>query len=53
MSPLTMLSTAKKSYKDVGIKPLRKKAAWGNSTLAFILNQNFVSGTCISGIKIT
>lgn len=39
---LNMLNKAKqKCFKDIGIKPLRKKAAWGNSTLELILNQNF------------
>jgi predicted transposase YbfD/YdcC len=36
-----MLSNAKKSFKDVGLKALRKKAAWGDTTLEFILGQNF------------
>jgi predicted transposase YbfD/YdcC len=36
-----MLGNAKKSFKDVGLKALRKKAAWGNSTLDLILRQNF------------
>lgn len=38
---LNMLSHAKKCFKDVGIKALRKKAAWGNFTLDTILRQNF------------
>jgi predicted transposase YbfD/YdcC len=38
---LNMLGNAKKCFKDVGIKALRKKAAWGNSTLDAILRQNF------------
>jgi predicted transposase YbfD/YdcC len=39
---LNMLNKAKqKCFKEVGIKPLRKKAAWGNSTLELILKQNF------------
>jgi len=38
---LNMLNNAKKSFKQVGLKALRKKAGWGNETLAFILNQNF------------
>ncbi len=38
---LNMLGNAKKSFKEVGIKALRKKAAWGNSTLELILKQNF------------
>jgi predicted transposase YbfD/YdcC len=36
-----MLSNAKKSFKEIGLKALRKKAAWGNSTLDFILRQSF------------
>lgn len=38
---LNMLTNGRKSFKDVGIKALRKKAAWGNATLELILNQNF------------
>jgi predicted transposase YbfD/YdcC len=38
---LNMLNNAKKCFKDIGIKPLRKKAGWGNSTLELILKQNF------------
>jgi predicted transposase YbfD/YdcC len=38
---LNMLNNAKKSFKNVALKALRKKAGWGNETLAFILNQNF------------
>ena len=38
---LNMLNNAKKAFKGTGIKALRKKAAWGNSTLDFILKQNF------------
>ena len=38
---LNMLSNAKKSFKNVGIKALRKKAGWGNETLDLILRQNF------------
>jgi len=38
---LNMLNNAKKSFKDVGLKALRKKAGWGNQTLSLILNQNF------------
>jgi len=39
---LNMLNSAKPSFKkDIGIKALRKKAAWGNTTLEFILRQNF------------
>lgn len=36
-----MLGNAKKCFKDVGLKALRKKAAWGDSTLDLILRQNF------------
>lgn len=38
---LNMLQNTKKFFKDVGIKPLRKKAGWGNSTLELVLKQNF------------
>ena len=39
---LNMLSNAKKHFdKDTGIKALRKKAGWGNSTLELILKQSF------------
>jgi predicted transposase YbfD/YdcC len=39
---LNMLNHAKKHFdKDTGIKALRKKAGWGNSTLEVILKQNF------------
>lgn len=38
---LNMLNNAKESFKNVALKALRKKAGWGNETLAFILNQNF------------
>ena len=38
---LNMLNNAKKSFKNVGLKALRKKAGWGNETLALILNQSF------------
>ncbi len=38
---LNMLNNAKKSFKNVGLKALRKKAGWGNETLAFILNHSF------------
>ena len=36
-----MLGNAKKCFKDVGTKALRKKAAWGYSTLELILRQSF------------
>ena len=38
---LNMLNNAKETFKGVGIKALRKKAAWGNATLELILKQNF------------
>lgn len=38
---LNMLNNAKKSFKGVSVKGLRKKAAWGNSTLHCVLQQNF------------
>ena len=37
---LNMLSNAKKSFKNVGIKALRKKAGWGNETLDLIWNSS-------------
>jgi len=36
-----MLGNTRKYFKDVGLKALRKKAAWGNDTLGLILKQNF------------
>ena len=38
---VNMLNNAKKSFKNIGLKALRKKAGWGNETLQFILKQNF------------
>lgn len=38
---LNMLNNAKKSFKDTSVKALRKKAGWGNSSLQFVLKQNF------------
>ena len=38
---INMLSNAKKSFKNISLKALRKKAGWGNDTLALILSQNF------------
>ena len=38
---LNMLNKAKGAFKNIGIKALRKKAAWGESTLDFILKQSF------------
>ena len=37
---LNMLNNSKKTFKNVGLKALRKKAGWGNKTLEFILKQN-------------
>ena len=38
---LNMLNTAKKHFKGLGIKALRKKAGWGNENLRLILRTNF------------
>lgn len=38
---MNMLNKAKACFKGVGLKALRKKAGWGNSTLDLILQQNF------------
>lgn len=38
---LNMLNNAKKRFKDTSVKALRKKAGWGNSSLQFVLKQNF------------
>lgn len=38
---LNMLNTAKKHFKGVGVKALRKKAGWGNENLRLILKKNF------------
>ena len=38
---LNMLNTAKKQFKGVGLKALRKKAGWGNDNLRLILNNSF------------
>jgi predicted transposase YbfD/YdcC len=38
---INMLNNTKRSFKDVGLKALRKKAGWGDSTLDFILRHNF------------
>ena len=38
---VNMLNNAKSSFKNIGLKALRKKAGWGNKTLEFILRQNF------------
>ena len=37
----SMLNNAKKLFKNIGLKALRKKTGWGNETLALILKQNF------------
>ena len=38
---LNMLNNAKRLFKNVGLKALRKKAGWRNETLGLILSQNF------------
>ena len=38
---LNVLNQAKKNFKNISIKGLRKKAGWGNATLRAILNQVF------------
>jgi hypothetical protein len=38
---LNMLNTAKKQFKGVGVKALRKKAGWGNDRLRLILKNSF------------
>src|SRR3990167_11373574 len=38
---VNMLNHAKKLFKNVELKALRKKAGWGNDTLALILKKNF------------
>jgi hypothetical protein len=38
---LNILNTAKKYYKGLGIKALRKKAGWGNDHLRLILKHGF------------
>ncbi|UUZ69669.1 ISAs1 family transposase [Polaromonas sp. P2-4] len=38
---LNMLDTAKKQFKGIGVKALRKKAGWGNENLRLILMKNF------------
>ena len=38
---LNMLNNAKKSFKNIALKALRKNAGWSNETLDFILKQNF------------
>ena len=38
---LNMLNNAKKSFKGMALKALRKNAGWSNETLDFILKQSF------------
>lgn len=38
---LNMLNIAKKHFKGIGVKALRKKAGWSNANLRLILKQNF------------
>ena len=38
---LNMLNTAKKQFKGIGVKALRKKAGWGNDNLRLILENSF------------
>lgn len=38
---LNMLNTAKKQFKGIGVKALRKKAGWGNDNLRLILKHSF------------
>jgi predicted transposase YbfD/YdcC len=38
---LNMLNTAKKQFKGLGVKALRKKAGWGNDNLRLILKNSF------------
>ena len=38
---VNMLNNARKFFKNIGLKALRKKAGWGNETLKLILDQNF------------
>ena len=38
---LDMLNTAKKHFKGLGVKALRKKAGWGNDNLRLILKHIF------------
>ena len=35
------INTAKKQFKGVGLKALRKKAGWGNDNLRLILKNSF------------
>ena len=38
---INMLNNAKKTFKNIGLKALRKKARWENNTISSILNQSF------------
>ena len=38
---LNMLNNAKKHFKGIGVKAMRKKAGWGNENLRLILMKNF------------
>ena len=38
---LNILNTAKKKFKGIGVKTLRKKAGWGNENLRLILKHSF------------
>ena len=38
---LNILNTAKKQFKGIGVKTLRKKAGWGNENLRLILKHSF------------
>jgi hypothetical protein len=38
---LNMLNNAKKSFKNMALKALRKNAGWSNETLDLILKQSF------------
>lgn len=38
---LNILNTAKKQFKGIGVKALRKKAGWGNENLRLILKHSF------------
>lgn len=38
---INMLNQAKKLFKNIGLKGLRKKSGWDNETLGLIFRQNF------------
>ena len=38
---LNILNTAKKQFKGIGVKTLRKNSGWGNATLLLILKDSF------------